>query len=127
MKVECKNKYKMDYSYLDKNLKLKINECFNLAQNNATEYFKKFNEDNFYVKDNYNAVYVRDIMNSLSNDFLNKVSITDVEMHYIAESKEGQILKIYKKELENNIIRFLIKEKEREIIRASISYSKNDL
>ena len=24
MKVECKNKYKMDYSYLDKNLKLKI-------------------------------------------------------------------------------------------------------
>jgi hypothetical protein len=48
-------------------------------------------------------------------------------MHYIAESKEGQILKIYKKELENNIIRFLIKEKEREIIRASISYSKNDL
>ena len=74
-----------------------------------------------------NAVYVRDIMNSLSNDFLNKVSITDVEMHYIAESKEGQILKIYKKELENNIIRFLIKEKEREIIRASISYSKNDL
>jgi hypothetical protein len=37
MKVECKNKYKMDYSYLDKNLKLKINECFNSAQNNATE------------------------------------------------------------------------------------------
>ena len=74
-----------------------------------------------------NAVYVRDIMNSLSNDFLDKVSITDVEMHYIAESKEGQILKIYKKELENNIIRFLIKENEREIIRASISYSKNDL
>ena len=26
MKVECKNKYKMDYSYLDKNLKLKIFE-----------------------------------------------------------------------------------------------------
>ena len=48
MKVECKNKYKMDYSYLDKNLKLKINECFNLAQNNATEYFKKFNEDNIF-------------------------------------------------------------------------------
>jgi len=62
-------------------------------------------------------------MNTLSNDFLDKVSITDVEMHYIAESKEGQILKIYKKELENNIIRFLIKEKEREIIRASITYN----
>lgn len=61
-------------------------------------------------------------MNSLSNDFLDKVNITDVEMHYIAESKEGQTLKIYKKELDNNVIRILIKENDREIIRASIDY-----
>ena len=43
-------------------------------------------------------------------------------MHYIAESKEGQTLKIYKKELDNNVIRILIKENDREIIRASIDY-----
>ena len=61
-------------------------------------------------------------MNSLSNEFLDKINITDVEMHYIAESKEGQILKIYKKELDNNVIRFLIKENDREVIRASIEY-----
>lgn len=58
MKIECKNDYKMDYSYLDKNIKMRINECFNLAQNNATEYFKKFKEDNLYVKEKYNAVWV---------------------------------------------------------------------
>ena len=243
MKIECKNIYKMDYSYLDKNIKLRINEFFNLAQNNVTEYFKKFNGDNISIKKNDNAVwvvskskihiyknpswletlngesftslvktirietetkftnqnnelifianqqscpldidtrkirkidtvtfpkdleinrtlfensyqklndifdesefvheqkiysqdidfsnhvnntvYVRHIINSLSSDFLDKINITDVEIHYLAESKEGQILKIYKKELDNNVIRFLIKENDREIIRASIDY-----
>lgn len=247
MKIECKNKYKMSYSYLDKNIKLRINECFNLAQNNSTEYFKKFNGDNLSVRHNDNAVwvatkikihiyknptwletinaetftslvkpirietetkftnqndelvfianqqscpldfdtrkirkvdtvtfpkdidvektlfdsgyqklndvfndndfiynqkvqsqdidfsdhvnntvYVRYIMNSLSSEFLDKVEITDVEMHYIAESKEGQVLKIYKKELENNTIRFLIRENDREVVRASIKYRINN-
>lgn len=243
MKIECKKQYRIDYSYLDKNMKLRINECFNLAQNSSTEYFKKFDGDNIFVKEKYNAVwvaskikihiyknptwldilkgesftslikpirietetkftnqnnelvfisnqqsclldietrkirkidtvnfpsdletdntifnnnyqklndtfnesefvceqvvnsqdidfsnhvnnavYVRYIMNSLTNDFLDKINITDVEIHYIAESKEGQILKIYKKELDNNVIRFLIKENDREIVRASINY-----
>ena len=242
MKIKCKKEYKMDYSYLDKDLKLRVNECFNLAQNTATEYFKKFNGDNIYVREKDNAVwvvtkskihiykniswldtltgesytsmvkpirvetetkftdsnnelvfiasqqscpldmdtrkirkidtltfpkdmeidnslfkndyqklndifnktnfvyeqkvysqdidysnhvnntvYIRYIMNSLSNKFLDKINITDVEIHYIAESKEGQILKIYKKEKENSI-EFLIKEGEREIIRARLSY-----
>ena len=71
-----------------------------------------------------NTVYVHYIMNTFSNEFLDKIDITDVEMHYIAESKEGQVLKIYKKELENNIIRILIKENEIEVIRASIKYNK---
>lgn len=245
MKLDCIKKYKIDYSYLDKNLKLRINECFNLAQNNSTEYFKKFNGDNISVRSNDNAVwvvskiklhiyknptwletitgesftslikpirvetetkftnqnnelimisnqqscpldfetrkirkvssvtfpddmevkpslfevsyqklndrfdesnfvyeqkvlsqdvdysnhvnntiYVRYIMNSLSNEFLDKINITDIEIHYIAESKEGQVLKIYKKKIENNIVRFLIKENEREIVRASIKYIK---
>ena len=243
MKIELKKEYKIDYSYLDKNLKLKINECFNLAQNTATEYFKKFNGDNISVRKNNNAVwvvtkskihiynnplwldtiigesytsmvkpirvetetkfidknnqlvfiasqqscpldmdtrkirkietatfpkdmeidnslfendyqrltdifdesnfvyeqkvysqdidysnhvnntiYTRYIMNALSNEFLDNINIKDMEMHYIAEGKEGQILKIYKKELNNNTIRFLIKESDREIIRASISF-----
>ena len=243
MKIECKKQYRMDYSYLDKNIKLRINECFNLAQNNSTEYFEKFGEDNLVIKEKYNAVwvaskirihiyknptwldiinsesftalvkpirietetkftnknnelifianqqscvldidtrklrkidtvnfpnnleidytlfsqsykrlndnftendfvyeqkvysqdidfsnhvnntvYVRYITNALSNEFLDKINITDVEMHYIAESKEGQTLKIYKKELENNCIRFLIKEGDREIVRASLEY-----
>ena len=51
----------------------------------------------------------------------NKNKITDFEIHYINESKEGQILKIYKKE-ENKNISFLIKDCEKEIIRANLIF-----
>lgn len=47
-------------------------------------------------------------------------------MHYINESKEGQILRIYKKAREQEM-EFLIKEKDREIARAILKYKdKND-
>ncbi len=68
-----------------------------------------------------NAIYVRYIMNVLSCDFLSKNKITDFEIHYLNESKEGQILKIYKKE-ENKNIRFLIKDDEKELIRANLIF-----
>ena len=55
-----------------------------------------------------------------------KNQITDFEMHYINESKEGQILRIYKKAREQEM-EFLIKEKDREIARAILKYKdKND-
>ncbi len=93
----------------------------------------KFTEDDFayeqkiYSQDiDYschvnNAIYVRYIMNALSSDFISKNKITDFEIHYINESKEGQVLKIYKKE-ENKNIKFLIKEDEKEIIRANLIF-----
>ena len=243
MKFECKNKYKMGYSFFGKNMKLKINECFNLAQNNITEYFKKFDGDNLFIRENYNAVwvasktrihvfknahwletlnaesfttlvkpiriemetkftnqdnelvfvasqqsclldmdtrkirkidtvnfpkdmdveatlfengyqklndefneedfvyeqtvfsqdidfsnhinnavYVRYIMNALPIELLDRIDITDVEIHYLAEGKEGQKLRIYRKDIDDKTIRFLIKENDRELIRASIDY-----
>ncbi len=51
-----------------------------------------------------------------------KNKITDFEIQYINESKEGQILKIYKKEVDKNI-RFLIKDDEKEIIRANLMFN----
>ncbi len=242
MKVDCKNNFKVFYSFFNRDLHLKIHEAFNFAQNNATEYFKLFNGDNMSVRKNDNAVwvvsksrlhiykdvswldvikgetytsmikpirietetkftdkdnnpvfaithqhcplnmdtrkiikvdeitfpkdmevdeslfkedylklhdtfeeddfayeqkiysqdidysnhtnnvaYVRFIMNALSNDFLNSIRITDVEIHYLAESKEGQTLRIYMKNVDKNM-RFLIKENDREVIRANIKY-----
>ncbi len=82
---------------------------------------KVYSQDIDYSRHVNNATYVRYIMNALSCDFLSKNKMTDFEIHYINESKEGQILKIYKKE-ENKNIRFLIKDDEKEIIRANLIF-----
>ncbi|MBR3281620.1 MAG: hypothetical protein IKI57_07310 [Clostridia bacterium] len=244
MKVECKNNFKIFYSFLNRGLSLRVQDAFNFAQNNATEYFKKFDGDNMSVRikdnavwvvaksrvhfykdltwldqvqgetyttmvkaakietetkftnengdvvfaithqhcplnmetrriirvdditfpkdmeldpslfeDDYlkmrdtfdeedfvyeqkaysqdidysnhvnNVAYIRFMMNALTNDYIDSIKITDAEIHYLAESKEGQVLRIYKKDLDNEM-RFLIKEVEREIIRASVRYEK---
>ena len=70
-----------------------------------------------------NVVYVRYIFNTMSCEFLDQCQITDFEIHYINETREGQTLKIYKK-LKEQEIEFLIKEEEREIVRASLKYTK---
>ena len=85
---------------------------------------KIYSQDIDYSSHVNNAIYVRYIMNALSCDFLSKNKITDFEIHYINESKEGQTLKIYKKEVDKNI-RFLIKGDEKEIIRANLVLSNN--
>jgi len=82
---------------------------------------KIYSQDIDYSGHVNNAIYVRYIMNTLSCDFFSQNKITDFEIHYINESKEGQILKIYKKE-ENKNIRFLIKKDEKEIIRANLTF-----
>ena len=82
---------------------------------------KIYSQDIDYSRHVNNAIYVRYIMNALPCDFFNKNKITDFEIHYINESKEGQILKIYKKE-ENKNISFLIKDYEKEIIRANLIF-----
>lgn len=82
---------------------------------------KIYSQDIDYSRHVNNAIYVRYIMNALPCDFFNKNKIIDFEIHYINESKEGQILKIYKKE-ENKNISFLIKDCEKEIIRANLIF-----
>lgn len=100
----------------------KLNESF--SEDNLIYEQKVFSTDIDYSRHTNNVMYVRYIANTLSCEFLDKNKITDFEIHYINESKEGQILKIYKIE-KNGLIEFLIKEGEREIIRASLSYEQN--
>ena len=70
-----------------------------------------------------NVSYVKYILNSLNSDFIDSHKITDFEVHYINESKEGQKLSIYKK-IKDNEIEFLIKEENKEIARANLKYIK---
>ncbi len=145
MKREYRKEYKISYTEVDQNLKLGLVEAMTLPQDMETEenviqdsYSKlneTFSEDDFvyeqkvyvtdidYSRHTNNVVYVRYIVNTLSCEFLDNNQITDFEIHYINESREGEILRIYKKEKESSM-EFLIKEGEREIIRASLDYSK---
>lgn len=84
---------------------------------------KIFSSDIDYSNHTNNVSYVKYVVNTIPCKFFEENQITDFEIHYINESKEGQILKIYKKE-KNNSMEFLIKEKDREIIRASLKYIK---
>lgn len=83
---------------------------------------KVFLTDIDYSRHTNNVSYVKFIINTLSSEFIDRYQITDFEIHYINESKEGQILRIYKKEKENSI-EFLIKEGEKEIVRANLIYN----
>ena len=55
----------------------------------------------------------------INSEILNNNIITDFEINYINESKEGQLLDIYRKDYENKID-FLIKFEENELVRARI-------
>lgn len=84
---------------------------------------KVFSSDIDYSNHTNNVSYVKYVINTLPCKFFEENQITDFEIHYINESKEGQILKVYKKEKDNSM-EFLIKEEDREIIRASLNYEK---
>ena len=71
-----------------------------------------------------NVMYVRYLLNAFSSEFWSEKQITDFEIHYIAEVREGAILQIYAKQIDERTIDFLIKEKDKEIVRARISYQK---
>ena len=83
--------------------------------------YKIYSPDIDFSRHTNNASYVRFIANVPTCDFLDKNQITDFEIHYINESVEGQILRIYKKDRENEM-EFLIKEGDREIARAILKY-----
>ena len=84
---------------------------------------KIFSSDIDYSNHTNNVSYIKFIVNALPCKFFEENQITDFEIHYINESKEGQILKVYKKE-KDNWVEFLIKEGDREILRAGLNYIK---
>ena len=70
-----------------------------------------------------NVSYIRFILNSLSSEFFDNCKVTDFEIQYINETKEGQKLDIYRK-LRDTEADFLIKENDREIVRANLKYKR---
>lgn len=67
-----------------------------------------------------NVSYVRFIMNCFKTDFWDNKHIEEFEINYINESREGEELSIYIKEISKNIIDILIKKDDKEIVKARI-------
>lgn len=68
-----------------------------------------------------NIEYVKLGTNAFSDDFINTHEVKDLEVHYLSESKEGQNLRIFKKELDS---KFFIKimEQTRPVFEMMISF-----
>lgn len=77
-----------------------------------------------YSNHTNNTMYIKYLSNCFTTDLLDKYVVTDFEIHYISESRENQVLSIYKKEIEHGKIVFLIKHGEREVARAVLRYEE---
>ena len=86
-------------------------------------YSQKVNsQDIDFSKHTNNVVYVRYLMNLFSCEFLEQNEIDDFEIHYLAESREGQNFDIYKKTISDKEIEFLIKDDGKEITKAFVKF-----
>jgi len=68
-----------------------------------------------------NTEYVKLGINVLPSEYLQTKDVKDLEVHFMGECKEYQILKVYKKEIENRIY-VRIKTEEKTVFEMCISY-----
>ncbi|MBP5469314.1 MAG: hypothetical protein J6Z11_08730 [Candidatus Riflebacteria bacterium] len=85
-----------------------------------------YNQKIFYTDIDFsnhtnNAVYIRHIINTYPSKFFSEHIVEDFEIHYLHETKESELLSIYKKEYDNNV-EFLIKSGDSEVVRAKLSF-----
>ena len=106
---------------INKEKYLKLNDEFTI-DDKVSEQIVNSTDIDFSHHTN-NVAYIRFILNSLSSEFLDNCKVTDFEIHYINETKEGQKLEIYRK-LKDTDVEFLIKENDREIVRANLKYKR---
>jgi len=85
---------------------------------------KVSSQDIDFSKHTNNVVYVRYLMNLFSCKELEEKEVEEFEIHYLSESKEGQILKIYQKTIFENEIEFLVTNEAKEIARAYIIFKR---
>ena len=66
-----------------------------------------------------NASYVGFILNTFKSDFFVKNNVTDLDIQYINECREGDFINIYKKQFDNNF-NFIITNGDKIIITANV-------
>ncbi len=69
-----------------------------------------------------NVSYIKFLINTMPVCFYRSVVVTDMEILYIHEAFEGELIRIYKKEINDNQIAFLIKRGDTELTRAVMTF-----
>lgn len=77
-----------------------------------------------FYKHTNNVEYVKFMFSTLDLDFVKDYKLVDFEIHYIAESRCGDQLKVYKK-IEDNRVLFEIKNEEKVCVKAVLNYMGN--
>lgn len=108
-------------------------ECTKIQDIQFEKLMEDFGEEDFvkevivdvsnldFYKHTNNLEYVRFMLSTLPLDFLDSVDITDFEIHYISESKYGDVLKIYRK-IKANSIEFQIVKNGKVITKGSAKF-----
>ena len=71
-----------------------------------------------------NVCYIKYLINTFNTAYLKTIDITDIEISYIHEAFEGNILKVYRKLIDDNTYSFLIKREDEELTRATLSFKQ---
>lgn len=74
-----------------------------------------------------NVCYIKYLINTFNTAYLKTIDITDIEISYIHEAFEGNILKVYRKLIDDNTYSFLIKREDEELTRATLSFKQNKM
>lgn len=70
-----------------------------------------------------NIEYIKLALNTFSDDFLQQNDVDMLEVHYLGESKENQILRVYSKQIDNTFY-INIKEQEHSVFEMKIKFKK---
>ncbi len=70
-----------------------------------------------------NTRYVEYLLRTLSADFLNGIRFTEIALNYLNESREGDILSIYRT-MQDGVLEFLIKKGDLDVMRARMNYAE---
>lgn len=121
---------KLDDIGYPKELDLGPNRLLGRVKRNTTEFYdddyvyslKMLPTEIDYSGHVNNVCYIKYLINTFSTSYLKSIEITDIEISYIHEAFEGDILLIYRKKLDENTYSFLIKRGTQELTRAIISF-----
>jgi acyl-ACP thioesterase len=97
---------------------------FDLSEENLVQ-TKQIDATNIDIyKHTNNLEYVRFMLSTFDMDFIENNTLTDIEIHYICESRFGDNLKIFRR-IENDVIYFQINNGDKVITKAIVNYQKH--